>query len=166
MRGAPQVGFSATIRKISSRTSLLIGFLPTAFRACEIQLQYSRKPVRCRRTTVSGVTKTPISSSRSKLLAKQPRAAPRRNSVENEVAWRAEPAVVAEGQGSRGGVLLESERWRRASRVDVEGAQPSGDHSEERDVQARFQVIDSADAQSFGEAQVATDVLRHPSLIF
>jgi hypothetical protein len=44
-RGAPQVGFSATIRKISSRTSLLRGFLPTAFRACEIQLQYCRKPV-------------------------------------------------------------------------------------------------------------------------
>ena len=57
MRGAPHVGFSVTIRKISSRTSLLIGFLPTAFRACEIQLQYGRKPVRCQRTTVSGVTR-------------------------------------------------------------------------------------------------------------
>ncbi len=30
MRGAPHVGFSATIRKISSRTSLLIGLLPTS----------------------------------------------------------------------------------------------------------------------------------------
>src|ERR1035437_7049608 len=57
MRGAPQVGFSATIRKTSSRTSLLIGFLPTACRAREIQLQYSRNPVRCYRTTVSGVTR-------------------------------------------------------------------------------------------------------------
>src|ERR1019366_8371435 len=57
MRGAPHVGFSATMRKISSRTSLLIGFLPTAFRAREIQLQYSRKPARCQRTTVSGVTR-------------------------------------------------------------------------------------------------------------
>ncbi len=57
MRGAPQVGFSATMRKISSRTSLLIGFLPTACRAREIQLQYSRNPARCQRTTVSGVTR-------------------------------------------------------------------------------------------------------------
>src|ERR1035437_488683 len=56
MRGAPQVGVSATIRKIRSRTSLLIGFLPTTFRAREIQLQYSRNPARCQRTTVSGVT--------------------------------------------------------------------------------------------------------------
>src|ERR1019366_10277748 len=57
MRGAPQVGLSATLRKIRSRTSLLIGFLPTTFRAREIQLQYNRKPVRCQRTTVSGVTR-------------------------------------------------------------------------------------------------------------
>src|ERR1035437_9892112 len=57
MRGAPHVGFSATIRKISSRTSLLIGFLPTAFRAREIQPQYSRKPARYQRTTVSGETR-------------------------------------------------------------------------------------------------------------
>src|ERR1035441_7304721 len=57
MRGAPHVGFSATMRKISSRTSLLIGFLPTAFRAREIQLQYNRNPALCQRTTVSGVTR-------------------------------------------------------------------------------------------------------------
>jgi hypothetical protein len=42
---------------VRSRTSLLIGFLPTTVLAREIQLQYSRKPVRCQRTTVSGVTK-------------------------------------------------------------------------------------------------------------
>ena len=47
----------STIRKISSRTSLLIGFLPTAGLAREIQLQYSRNPARCQRTTVSGVTR-------------------------------------------------------------------------------------------------------------
>ena len=57
MRGAPHLGFSATMRKISSRISLLIGFLPTAFRAREIQRQYSRNPARCHRTTVSGVTR-------------------------------------------------------------------------------------------------------------
>lgn len=56
MRGAPQVGFSATIRKISSRTSVDSFFLPICFLAFEIKLQYSRKPARCQRTTVSGVT--------------------------------------------------------------------------------------------------------------
>src|SRR5215469_6979917 len=44
MRGAPQVGFSAIIRKISSRTSGDSFFLPTCFLAFAIQLQYSRKP--------------------------------------------------------------------------------------------------------------------------
>ena len=52
----PQVGLSATIRKISSRTSLGVGLLPTSLRTLEISLQYIRKPVRCQRTTVSGVT--------------------------------------------------------------------------------------------------------------
>jgi hypothetical protein len=56
IRGAPQVGFSATIRKISSRTSLVVRFLPTCQRTLEINLQYVRKPLRCQRTTVSGVT--------------------------------------------------------------------------------------------------------------
>src|SRR5215469_1527362 len=58
MRGAPQVGFSAIIRKISSRTSVDSFFLPTGFLAFEIKLQYSRKPARCQRTTVSGLTST------------------------------------------------------------------------------------------------------------
>src|ERR1700680_245708 len=56
IRGAPQVGFSATIRKINSRTSFGVGLLPTCFRTLEINRQYIRKPVRCQRTTVSGVT--------------------------------------------------------------------------------------------------------------
>src|SRR5215510_13248673 len=58
MRGAPQVGFSAVIRKISFRTSVDSFFLPTCFLAFEIKLQYSRKPARCQRTTVSGLTST------------------------------------------------------------------------------------------------------------
>ncbi len=56
MRGAPQVGFSATIRKMRSRTSFEVSFLPTFLLALEINLQYKRKPARCQRTTVSGVT--------------------------------------------------------------------------------------------------------------
>ena len=56
MRGAPQVGFSTTIRKINSRTSFGVGFLPTRVLTWDISLQYERKPAWCQRTTVSGVT--------------------------------------------------------------------------------------------------------------
>ena len=56
MRGAPQMGFSTTIRKINSRTSFGVGLRPTAPRTRETSLQYMRKPARCQRTTVSGVT--------------------------------------------------------------------------------------------------------------
>src|ERR1700693_3152183 len=58
MRGAPQVGFSATIRKIKARTSLLIRFRPPTWLILETHLQYKRNPVRCQFTTVLGVTKT------------------------------------------------------------------------------------------------------------
>src|SRR5258708_5970262 len=54
--GASQVGFSATIWKINSRTSFGVRLLPTCVRTPEINLQYIREPVRCQRTTVSGVT--------------------------------------------------------------------------------------------------------------
>jgi hypothetical protein len=37
--------------------------------------------------------------------------------------------------------------------ADVEGAQISGDHSEEQTARVHLEVIDSANAQSFGEAQ-------------
>src|SRR6516225_11988894 len=58
MRGAPQVGFSATIRKIRARTSLLTRFRPPTRRNLEIHVQYKRNPIRCQFTTVRGVTKT------------------------------------------------------------------------------------------------------------
>src|ERR1700730_6286883 len=56
IRGAPQVGFWATIWKINSRTSFGVRLLPTCVRTLKISLQYIRKPVRCQRATVSGVT--------------------------------------------------------------------------------------------------------------
>ena len=56
MRGAPQVGFSATMRKINSLNSFGVGLRPTGPRTREISFQYMRKPARCQRTTVSGVT--------------------------------------------------------------------------------------------------------------
>src|SRR5580658_8968468 len=58
IRGAPQVRFSATMRKISSRSSLHVGFLPTTACLREIHFQYSLNPVRCQRMTVSGWTST------------------------------------------------------------------------------------------------------------
>src|ERR1700733_1453934 len=58
MRGAPQVGFSATIRKIKARTSLLTCFRPPTWLILETHLQYKRNPARCQFTTVQGVTKT------------------------------------------------------------------------------------------------------------
>jgi hypothetical protein len=39
IRGAPQVGFSTTIRKINSRTSFGVGLLPTGLRTLEITRQ-------------------------------------------------------------------------------------------------------------------------------
>src|SRR5580693_10359345 len=58
MRGAPQVGFSATIRKIKARTSLPTRFRPPTRLTLEIHVQYKRNPARCQFTTVLGVTKT------------------------------------------------------------------------------------------------------------
>jgi len=58
MRGAPQVAFSATMRKIKARTSLLTGFRPTTWLILETHVQYKRNPARCQFTTVLGVTKT------------------------------------------------------------------------------------------------------------
>ena len=57
MRGAPQVGFSAAIRKISSRISLPTGLRPPTRVVLERHFQYSRKPTRCHATTVRGVTR-------------------------------------------------------------------------------------------------------------
>ena len=57
MRGAPQVGFSATMRKMSSRSSMLTHFLPAQVRCRESHPQYNLNPARCQRTTVSGWTK-------------------------------------------------------------------------------------------------------------
>jgi hypothetical protein len=44
------------MRKIRSRTSLRVGLLPGCLVILETSLQYRRKPARCQRTTVSGVT--------------------------------------------------------------------------------------------------------------
>ena len=58
MRGAPQVGFSTTIRRIKARSSLLTRFRPRTCLTPETHVQYKRNPARCQFTTVLGVTKT------------------------------------------------------------------------------------------------------------
>jgi hypothetical protein len=50
IRGAPQVGFSTTIRKINSRTSFGVGLLPTCLRTLEVSRQYIRKAIQRQRT--------------------------------------------------------------------------------------------------------------------
>src|SRR6266478_2261487 len=56
MGDASQVGFSVTMRKIDSRTSLDVGRRPMGFLSLEISFHYNRKLARCQRPTVSGVT--------------------------------------------------------------------------------------------------------------
>ena len=55
MRGAPQKGLAAAILLIRARTSGLVSGRPLCFRL-EIQVQKSRKHLRCQDTTVSGLT--------------------------------------------------------------------------------------------------------------
>ena len=102
MRGAPQVGFSATMRKIRTRTSLLTRLpLPLAWLWKPI-VQYNRKPARCQLTTVLGVTKTRgfVHPDQNLLNATQ-------NSLCNAVSrrrgrvWRAELTVADGGRGFR-----------------------------------------------------------------
>jgi hypothetical protein len=57
MRGAPQVGFSAAMRKIKARISLLTGFRPPGLCTPEMSRQYRRNPARCHLTPVLGVTR-------------------------------------------------------------------------------------------------------------
>jgi hypothetical protein len=58
MRGAPQVGFSATIRKTNAQTSLLTCFRTPTWLILETHVQCKRNPARCQFTTVLGATKT------------------------------------------------------------------------------------------------------------
>ncbi len=69
MRGAPHVGFSATMRKIKARISLFTGLRPTLALALESHFQYSRNPARCQPTTVLGVTRIRGSFHRAQRLS-------------------------------------------------------------------------------------------------
>jgi len=78
IRGAPQVLFSMTMRKMSSRSAFGVGFLPDRARAREIHFQYVLNPARCQRTTVSGCTMR-----RTRLHSGQNR----RRMIQNTLSW-------------------------------------------------------------------------------
>src|SRR5215472_3040017 len=94
MRGAPQVGFSATIRKSKSRTSWLTALRPARRRARERQAQYHRKPVRCQRTTARVSPRLRVSASRTTIVAALPRTADRGNRAEDAAVGHARPAIA------------------------------------------------------------------------
>ena len=60
MRGAPHSGLSWLIVRINSRMSAGTAGLPTRRR--DFHRQYRRKPLRCQRTSVSGLKTTAASS--------------------------------------------------------------------------------------------------------
>src|SRR4029077_1320287 len=101
MRGAPQVGFSETIRKIKARTSLLTRFRPPTCLTLEIHDQYKRNPARCQFTTVLGVTKM-SGLVRTRTFATQPRTACAGQLIDGEDVARAEPAIADGEPSSRG----------------------------------------------------------------
>ena len=146
----PQVGLSATMRKIRSRTSLLVFFQPCVVRA--------RSNASIGETTtgrLSGVTRTRIND----LF---PPDHTRRRTTQNNFSrspsrgWAAcheEPPVDGAGRGSRGRALPGSESHKESSRAGIEDAQTSENLNEMRAAQAVSQVIDSANVRNCGEPQ-------------
>src|ERR1700737_95823 len=62
MRGAPQLGFSATIWKIKSQIGLeILRPPPTRFRTLQSMAQYSLNPARCEQQLPAGREKAPPS---------------------------------------------------------------------------------------------------------
>src|SRR5215471_15801679 len=102
MRGAPQVGVSASIRKIRARTSLLTRFRPPTRLNLEIHIQYKRNPARCQFTTVRGVTKTRGFLHPDQNILKATQNTFAGESIDGEVVARAEPAIVDGEPGSQG----------------------------------------------------------------
>ena len=102
MRGTPQVGFSATMRKIKVRISLLTRFRPSTCPTLEIHDQYRRNHARCQFTTVLGVTKTRgfLHPDQNVLNATQNNWCMAVN--RREVVGRAEPAIVDDEPGFQG----------------------------------------------------------------
>jgi hypothetical protein len=119
IRGAPQVGFSVTIRKIKARTSMLTRFRPPICLTLETHVQYKRNPARCQFTTVLEVTRT-----RDFLHPDQNILNATQNSlcgpaIECEVVARAEPAIAGGEPSFRGRGPPGSEQRCRSTRGDA-----------------------------------------------
>src|ERR1700736_2503343 len=103
MRGAPQVGFSAAIRKIRARTSLLTHFRPATCLALETHVQYKRNPARCQLTTVLGSDQDerlcPPGPERSQ---RDPEQLVQGSQSTPRSFWRAELAIAGGVPGFRG----------------------------------------------------------------
>src|SRR5665213_3059149 len=165
MRGAPHVRFSATMRKINSRSSLHVGFLPTTACLRESHFQYSLNPLRCQRMTVSGCTMTsaPFHPDQNRRIRTQ--------KIRSDVAKCGRDCFC---------VIIAS-CWRRAtfSRIRSRRERKSPVACERRGVIKRnilhfririvrrtqlFQRPDSEDDWSFGEAQLRFRLQRGPLL--
>ena len=153
MRGAPQVEFSATIRKIRSRTSLEIRLLPTCSLTLEISFQYRRNPARCQRTTVSGVTtmracfhldQNRLTATQKSLSTNASRGLGCRR-FRTASCWRSARFSKTRSPRLR-------KRRTRAPKLRVNRLNMAQSYIR-RCFETRLQVVDSAAAQSFGEGQ-------------
>jgi hypothetical protein len=155
MRGAPQVGFSETIRKIKARTSLLTRFRPPTWLTLETHVQYKQNPARRQFTTVLGVTKMSglaAWSTRTRTFATQPRTACAGQLIDGEVVARAEPAIADGEPGSRGRGPPGNGKRLTTSRGNVGAIRSWPELYRKSPNRALRQVIHSAGVR-FGEAQ-------------
>src|SRR5271154_1850016 len=76
------------MRKMSSRSSTLTPFLPARIGWRESQVQYSLKPARCHRTTVSGWTRINVSRHRDQ---KPPQYHPEKSVRNSKARMRTPP---------------------------------------------------------------------------
>ena len=161
MRGAPQVGFSATIRKIRARTSLLTPFRPPTRLNLEIHIQYKRNPVPCQFTTLRGVTKTRgfLHPDQNVLNATQNSLCRAVNRVRGRCAckasscWRRAKFSRTSSSRERKELMIHPRRCRSdtiMARIVAEKSESSFS-----------QVIHSAGVRRFGEAQ--HEAIRHPT---
>jgi hypothetical protein len=153
MRRAPQVEFSATIWKISARTSLLTAFRPRVGRALESHFQYSRKPAPCQPTMVRGVTRM-----RGFFHCAQSLRNPTQNSLCRVVsrrrgclAWRAS-SCRRRARFSR----IRSSRERNAATTDprrYRSSRTMGEFYRMTRKRLRRQVVEFVDVQGFDDPQ-------------
>src|SRR5205823_777301 len=143
-----------TIWKIRSRTSLDSVFLPTCFLAFEIKLQYSRKPARCQRTTVSGVT-----TRRDCFQSEQNRHASPQKSLSKGLSFgltRLRFSTASCWRSARfSRSSLRRERKQRATSPQLSRAKLNMHHGHSKFCDEEIvQTVDFGHEQSFGEAQV------------